>query len=36
MLTHLPLQRTIALSIVVTAVLLAIAVPAWCFGSGLW
>ena len=35
-LIQLPWRRTIAVSIIAIALVLAIAVPAWCFGSGLW
>jgi len=36
MLTMLFWRRPIAVAIIVLVPVLAIAVPAWCFGSGTW
>jgi hypothetical protein len=33
---HLTWRRTVALFIVIVVPLLALAVPAWCFSSGMW
>jgi hypothetical protein len=36
MLARWPLRRTLALFIVAMVPVLAVAIPAWCFGSGMW
>ena len=35
-LMRLPWRRTVAVAIVALVPLLAVAVPAWCFGAGMW